>query len=186
MPAVTTSSWSFLMPVAASSPPSTGAKVAATRSRSRALHAFGPDLSCPGIGPLAGTRIRIAGLFGQRTPRHYRRWLGHLRRGTRVAQGAHPAFERRRYLSRFSGGGPVAHLPLRLLGAASCRFLSFGTHSGCRHQQRYHALAPGWGRVGGGEWSGRFEDDHGAVTPRPFKRRILLQARHLNGAPPST
>jgi hypothetical protein len=24
----------------------------------------GPDLSCPGLGPLAGTRIRIAGLFG--------------------------------------------------------------------------------------------------------------------------
>ncbi|WP_104819882.1 hypothetical protein [Kitasatospora sp. MMS16-BH015] len=23
-----------------------------------------PDLSCPGIGPLAGTRVRIAGLFG--------------------------------------------------------------------------------------------------------------------------
>ncbi|WP_404870651.1 hypothetical protein ACI1MP_36490 [Kitasatospora griseola] len=24
----------------------------------------GPDLSCPGFGPLAGTEVRIAGLFG--------------------------------------------------------------------------------------------------------------------------
>ncbi|MEU7033087.1 hypothetical protein ABZ958_05305 [Streptomyces sp. NPDC046237] len=24
----------------------------------------GPDLSCPGLGPLAGTRVRIAGLYG--------------------------------------------------------------------------------------------------------------------------
>jgi hypothetical protein len=45
--------------------PSTGAKVARDGDSDLKLcMPTGPDLSCPGVGPLAGRRIRIAGLFG--------------------------------------------------------------------------------------------------------------------------
>jgi len=43
----------------------TGAKVARDREPGpRVPIPDGPDLACPGIGVLAGTRVRIAGLFG--------------------------------------------------------------------------------------------------------------------------
>jgi hypothetical protein len=42
---------------------STGVKVARDREP-EVEEPTGPDLSCTGIGPLAGTRVRIAGLFG--------------------------------------------------------------------------------------------------------------------------
>lgn len=45
--------------------PATGAKIARDREPDPDLCIpTGPDLSCPGFGPLADTRVRIAGLFG--------------------------------------------------------------------------------------------------------------------------
>ncbi|MEV4466108.1 hypothetical protein AB0J51_21100 [Micromonospora echinofusca] len=44
---------------------SSGAKIARDRDPDRELcEPFGADLSCPGLGPLAGVQVRIAGLFG--------------------------------------------------------------------------------------------------------------------------
>jgi hypothetical protein len=44
---------------------STGAKIARDRDPDRELcEPSGPDLSCPGLGPLTGLQVRIAGLFG--------------------------------------------------------------------------------------------------------------------------
>ncbi|MER7333586.1 MULTISPECIES: hypothetical protein [unclassified Micromonospora] len=43
----------------------TGKRIARDRDPDPDLHEpSGPDLSCPGIGPLAGSHVRIAGLYG--------------------------------------------------------------------------------------------------------------------------
>lgn len=101
-----------------------------------------PDLACPGLGPVAGTQIRIAGLWGGGSSRDHSRRLVPERGRTGMAERAHPAVRERRRLPEPAGPGVVARVPLRLLHLPRRRVLPVRPHPGRCHQQRPDPVDP--------------------------------------------
>lgn len=99
-----------------------------------------PDLSCPGLGPITGTRVAIAGLFG-----------GGLHTTTLDGwslEVVSPEWPHHRVLLSTDGGQRtarrtlVAYLRLQLLRTTDRRLLTVRTQPRSRHQQRPHPMGP--------------------------------------------
>lgn len=94
-----------------------------------------PDLTCPGLGPIEGVPVRMAGLFGgglhSTTPDG---WTLDVV-SPRVAPRPRHSLRRRRVPQRPDGRDVVARLPLRVLRTPSGRVLSLRPDPGGRHQQ---------------------------------------------------
>jgi hypothetical protein len=107
----------------------TGEKIA--RDRAPAPEDSTPDavadLSCPGLGPITGSRVRIAGRRRRAAHHHH----GRLDPGGRhpgLAERACPAVRRRWVAPRGSARrSVVAHLPLELLHIPRSRLLALRT-----------------------------------------------------------